>query len=328
MTAGPLRSGGGAGGAIDLHAHFLTPAYRQACTEAGHSQPDGFPRLPEWDPGSALSLMDDVGIQAAVLSVSSPGVYFGDESHAIVLARAVNDEAVAIVAENETRFGFAASLPLPNVEAAMAEASRALDNLGADAISLHTNYGGLYLGDASMEPLFGLLDSKRAIVLVHPTSPACFEAVSFGRPRPMVEFLLDTTRAVFNLALNGVLTRFPDIRWVIPHSGGALSVIADRVQRFAPVFAGEGEPTVDVLAALRRLYYDVAGVPLPRALPAMLDIVGCDQIVYGSDYPFTPPAIVLASAEELMADDGQASKCRPQMLRANAERLFPRFAAS
>jgi predicted TIM-barrel fold metal-dependent hydrolase len=324
--AGPLCSGDPSAGAIDLHAHFLTDAYRKACIAAGLTQPDGFPRLPEWDPASALDLMDQVGIQAAVLSVSSPGVYFGDQRQAVQLARVVNDEATAIVTANRTRFGFAASLPLPDVDAAVAEASRALDTLGADAISLHTNYGGLYLGDPVIDPLLARLNASRAIVLLHPTSPACWDATSFGRPRPMVEFLLDTTRTIFNLALRGAFTRFPGVRWVIPHTGGALSVIADRVQLFAQLFAGEDDPPVDVIQQLRGLYYDVAGVPLPRALPALLELVSSDQIVYGSDSPFTPPGLVLQAAEALIADKGPASEWRPTLLRTNAARLFPRFA--
>jgi predicted TIM-barrel fold metal-dependent hydrolase len=270
--------------------------------------------------------MDSAGIDAAVLSISSPGVFFGDIEAAIKLASRVNDEAARVVAEHPDRFGFAASLPLPDEDAAVREAHRALGELEADAISLHTNYGGLYLGDPALDGLLQVLDSYNAVVLVHPTSPVCWPELSMGRPRPMVEFLLDTTRAISNLALSGCLSRYPNVRWVIPHTGAALSVMADRVHRFALAWAATEKDQIDVIGGLQRLYFDVAGIPLPRALPALLGLVEPSQIVYGSDYPFTPPELVQQLAQELVESGPPALNPLPETLRRNAESLFPRFA--
>jgi predicted TIM-barrel fold metal-dependent hydrolase len=321
----PLRSEGHGRGVIDLHAHILTDTYRKACVAAGQGQPDGMPGLPEWSADGSLALMDSAGIDAAVLSISSPGVFFGDVDAAVELASTVNDEAARVVADHPTRFGFAASLPIPDGAAAVREAHRALGELEADAISLHTNYGGLYLGDPALDGLLGVLDSYGAVVLVHPTSPVCWPELSMGRPQPMVEFLLDTTRAIANLALNGCLSRYPNIRWVIPHTGAALPVIADRVHRFALAWAATEADQVDVLGGLQRLYFDVAGIPLPRALPALLGLVEPSQIVYGSDYPFTPPDLVRQLAHELVESGPSALDPLPVTLRRNAEVLFPRF---
>lgn len=324
-TTPPLRETGGAGG-IDLHAHILTETYREAALAAGHDRPDGTPALPQWSTSAALQTMDNAGIDAAVLSISSPGVFFGDQAAATELCTTVNDEAAAVMRERPDRFGFAATLPLPDVDAAVREARRAYRDLGADAISLHTNYDGLYLGDPQVDPVLEVLDELEAVVLIHPTSPPCWEQLSMGRARPMVEFLFDTTRAVFNLALNGSLHRYPNINWVVPHSGAALQVMADRVDVFARAWAATAEDEVDVLGGLQRLYYDVAGVPLPRSLPALLQLVSSGQIVYGSDYPFTPEPFVVKFAQELVdADPAELHPVR-QTLRRNAERLFPRFA--
>jgi len=303
----------------------LTDTYREACIAAGHEKPDGTPELPRWSASEALRVMDKVGIDASVLSVSSAGVYYGNVAAAIELCAVVNDEAAAVVRENPDRFGFAASLPLPDMDAAIREARRAFRDLGADAISLHTNYGGLYLGDPAMDRLLEVLNELHAVVVIHPSSPPCWEQVSFGRPRPMMEFLFDTTRAVFNLALNGCLHRYSKIRWVVPHSGGAVQVIADRVDFIARAWARKADDAVDVLGDLKRLHYDVAGMPLPRSLPALLELVSSGQIVYGSDYPFTPAPLVERFASELV--DADLAKLRPirQTLRRNAEKLFPRF---
>jgi 6-methylsalicylate decarboxylase len=322
----PLRTGAAGPGVVDLHAHLLTETYRNACLAAGQGQPDGMPALPAWSPADALALMDETGIDAAVLSVSSPGTYFGDVAAAVELCATINDEAAQVVRDQPDRFGFAASLPLPDVDAAIREARRACGELNADAISLHTNYGGRYLGDSSADPLLEALDSLNAVVLIHPTSPPCWEQLSFGRPRPMVEFLFDTTRAVVNLALNGALHRYPGIRWVVPHSGAALPVTADRVHQFALAWAASAADQVDVIGGLQRLYYDVAGVATPRALSSLLQLVSGSQIVYGSDYPFTPPPLVLRLAQELADADLTELQPLTQTLRGNAEKLFPRFA--
>lgn len=315
-------------GAIDLHAHFLPARYRAAALAHGAAQPDGMPALPEWDVHDAVAMMDDVGIAAAVLSLSSPGVGFLDSvAEQVDLARAVNDDGAAAVALYPERLGLLASLPLPDVDAARAEIARALDDLHADGIGLHTHYDGIYLGDARLDPVLGDLDARAALVTIHPVSPCGWQGVAFERPRPVLEFLFDTTRAVVNLALTGALDRYPSIRWVVPHSGATLSVLADRIDRIYPAIKPAGTPDVDVLAALRRLHYDLAGVPLPRSLAALLNLVDADRLVYGSDYPFTPAPLVRTLAEALAETDLLPGDVRSAALRGNALRLVPRFTA-
>ncbi len=196
-------------GAIDVHAHFFTARLRAAMEDAGITQPDGMPAIPDWDPKSALRHMDEVGIQTAMLSVSSPGIDFGTPDAVRELARNVNDEGAELVRAHPGRFGLMASLPLPDLPASLAEAERALDDLGADGIALHTHYQGHYLGDPLYEPLMELLDERRAVVFLHPTSPQCWQDTSLGYPRPMIEFPFDTTRAVAHLILSGTLRRHP-----------------------------------------------------------------------------------------------------------------------
>jgi predicted TIM-barrel fold metal-dependent hydrolase len=316
--------------AIDLHAHFLPSRYRASALAHGAGRPDGMPYLPEWDPAAAVAMMDEVGIAAAALSLSSPGVDFLDDpAERQALTRAVNEDGAAAVAAYPGRFGLLASLPLPQTEASLAELAHAYDELGADEVGLHTHYGPVYLGDAGLEPVMAALNRRGALVTIHPSSPCGWEQVSFGRPRPMVEFLFDTTRAVINLALNGVLERYPDIRWVVPHAGAALPVMADRVARLAPLISpppADGEAPPDVLAGLSRLYYDLAGTPLPRALPALLSLVPASQLVYGSDYPFTPAPMVAALAEPIAATGVLDDAVRGAALRGNAAALLPRLA--
>jgi predicted TIM-barrel fold metal-dependent hydrolase len=311
---------------VDFHAHYLPARYRASALAHGEAHPDGMPALPEWDAKDALVMMDDVGIGTAVLSISSPGVAFLDSvAERAELSRGVNEDGAATVAAFPDRFGLLATLPLPDVEAAIAEIGYAFDTLGADGVGLHTHYDGIYLGDARLDPVMAELDRHAALVTIHPVSPCGWEGVAFGRPRPIVEFLMDTTRTVVNLVLSGALERYPAIRWVVPHAGAALPVLADRVDRIAPmVMTGDVAP-VDVIAALGRLHYDLAGVPLPRALPALLALVGTDRLVYGSDYPFTPAGTVRRLAEELAAAPVLDDDARRAVFAGNARRLVPRL---
>ena len=189
---------------------------------------------------------------------------------------------------------------------------------------LLTHVGDTYLGDPALEPVFAELDRRRARVFIHPTSPPCWQHTSLGRPRPMIEFLFDTTRAVTNLVLSGTIARHPGIELIVPHAGAALPSIADRVAAFAFVLA-DVDPGVDVAATLGRLHYDLAGFPLPRQLEALANLTTLDHLHYGSDYPFTPEPVVARLAEQLL-DHGPRGGL-VERLTANTRRLFPLLAA-
>jgi 6-methylsalicylate decarboxylase len=285
---------------LDVHAHYVTDGYGAACRAAGHGQPDGMPGMPGWSVDAALELMAATGVGAAVLSISSPDVHFDSDSTgkdiaARDLAAQVNDAGAHIVARQPAHFGLSAVLPLPDVDGALVELTRAYDELGADAIALKTNYHGRYLGDPEFDPVLAELHARGAVVTLHPTSPPCWELTALGRPRPMIEFLFDTTRCVVDLALSGTLARYPAIRWIVPHAGAVLPTVAHRVAAFAAI---TGAP-VDFLALLAGLYYDLAGLPLPIALDALLAVVGPDRLLYGSDFPFTPAPVVTGLAAAL-----------------------------
>jgi predicted TIM-barrel fold metal-dependent hydrolase len=307
---------------VDVHAHFLPPVYRAALADAGIDRPDGFPYVPGWSADGAIEAMARHGIDAALLSLSSPGVAFARDPAG--LARAVNEAGAEAVRAHSRSFGLLACLPLPDVDAA-AEAIRvAADDLGAEGFVLMTNYDGTYLGDPRFDPVMAELDRRGALTALHPTSPPQADAVSLGKPRPMLEFPFDTTRAVVNLVLSGTLRRFPRIRMIVPHAGAALPVLADRVQGFTRAFGED----VDVHSALRGLYYDLAGDPLPHALPALLRLAGHEQVLYGSDTPFNPAAGIAAGIYRLRSTDTLAEDERRAVLGANARRLIPRLGAA
>jgi len=326
-TATATGRGGDGPGLIDVHAHFVTDSYVRRARAAGHERPDGVPAWPSWSARAHLELMDRSGIDTAVLSVSSPGVHFGDAAAARALAREVNEDGARVVRDHPGRFGLFASLPLPDVDGALAEIAYAFDELDADGVILETNTHGVYLGDARLEPVFAELGRRQAVVFLHPTSPVCWEHSALGRPRPMVEFIFDTARTVTDLLFAGTLDRHPGLKVVVPHCGGALPVLADRINGFMKLFMPAGTPAPDAVAQLRRLYFDLAGPAFPRQVPALLNLADPGHLLYGSDYCWTPaPAAEAHAASFDTAPDPVEGTDWRTLTTSNARTLLPRLA--
>lgn len=316
---------------IDVHAHYLPEIYRRAAEAAGQGKADGMPTpLPTWDLDSALGSMDRLGIGAAVLSISSPGVHFGDDAAARSLARAVNEEGAKAVSLHPRRFGLFASLPLPDVDGALREIEYAFDVLKADGIALKTNCQGIYMGDQRFDPIFAELHRRRAVVFMHPTSPYCPACQSsLNYPAPFIEFMFETTRAVTHLVFSNTLSRYRDMQWIIPHAGAALPTLSDRIAGMAPIITGGGAPnTEQVLAELRRLHYDLAGHAIPKMIDSLLEVTDVQHLLYGSDWPFTPEASVGKLANKIDESKRFDAKTRKLILRDNALALLPRLRAA
>jgi 6-methylsalicylate decarboxylase len=302
---------------VDVHAHFLPPWYVDTARAAGLEQPDGMAQWPQWSAAQHLAVMDERGIGRALLSLSSPGVVLPG-ADPVALARRVNDDGLALGSD---RFGLLASLPLPDVAAALAELDRVL-GLGADGVVVATNAGGEYASADSHAPLWEALAARGCPVLLHPTSPLGWEQTALGRPRPMAEFLLDTTRVVLDLALRGWLR--PGLRLVVPHCGSLLPLLADRAALFQLGDPDHAGPLVT--EALTQLWWDLAGTPTPLHVSALLDAYGAKRLLYGSDFCFTPPIAVDLQLGLLDRVWSQLPDVAPwrELTSANAARLTAR----
>ncbi len=312
-------------GLVDVHAHFLTPDYVDAAIAAGHGSPDGMPGWPTWDAAAHLELMDRWGIAVSLLSISSPGVHFGDDAAARKLARHVNDTGAEVRRGDPDRFGHFASLPLPDMDGALAELAYAVDELGCDGVTIETNADDRYLGDPAFGPLWTELERRRTPVFVHPTSPPHAEEIALGRPRPMLEFLYDTGRAVSDLIFAGVLQRHPGIRWIFTHGGGVLPLLAERLELFRTLLAADSDGP-SVTAQIRELWFDLAGTPFPHQVPAFERAFGTERLLYGSDYCWTPPAAVDAQLATIDAAPPRDGTTWRELTTRNCAQLFPRLA--
>ncbi|MFE5833273.1 amidohydrolase family protein [Streptomyces sp. NPDC056508] len=307
---------------IDVHQHMVPGFYRDELAKAGIADAGGR-ALPDWNPESALELMDLLGTATSILSVSTPGTGFlTAPAEAADLARRLNDHSAALVCDHPGRFGFFATLPMPDADASAAEAARALDELRADGVTLLANNRGTYLGVDGQDALWRTLNDRGAVVFIHPAElPA---PPVDGIPPFAADFLLDTTRAAYLLVRNGIPRRYPDIRFVLSHAGGFVPYSSHRM---ALTIANDtARSPLDVLDDFRSFHFDTALSSSPAALPTLLAFARPGHVLFGSDWPFAPTPAGQYFAGGL---DGNVDAATLRAVnRTNAEALFPRLAAA
>ncbi|MBB0243082.1 amidohydrolase family protein [Streptomyces alkaliphilus] len=311
-------------GLIDIHHHAIPPAYAAALR--GRVAIPGVD-YPSWSPEESLAVMDRHGIEAAVLSITAPGVTFLEGPDARRMAREVNEYFAGLIRAHPTRFGGFAVLPLPDVAAAEEELAYALDVLELDGVGLLTSYGNRYLGDPAFESLLAGITERGVAVHVHPMTPPARDLETFDLPPSLYEFTFETTRTVMSLLFNGVLDRLPRLRLITSHAGGTLPFLAQRLT-YGPTIGAhlKDRAPADLIGSLGRLHYDIAMSATEFALPALTRLAGTDHILFGSDFPFMPAAHTTENTEGFRAHAGWSEEERAAIGRTNALRLLPALA--
>jgi len=309
---------------IDVHQHVLPPEYA-AWLRAQGVHDAGGRELPAWSAEEALSVMDQHDIATAILSLSTPGVRLDPSEHGVgearAMARRVNEFTAQVVRDHPGRFGFFATLTLPDVDGALAEAGHAFDALGAAGVILLANTQGRYLGDPADEPLLAELDRRRAVVFVHP-SVLPGPAVP-GVPPFAADFLLDTTRAAYRLVQSGAVRRHANLKIILSHAGGFLPYASHRLM--LALLAEGGRSPGDLLGDLGSFYFDTALSASPAALPSLLAFAKPGHVLFGSDWPYAPTPAVSYFTGQLDACAALDPNGHAAIDRTNAATLFPQF---
>ncbi len=309
---------------IDVHHHILPPEYVTAVGDDRIGPLILSGKTPEWTPQMSIEAMDRHGIATAITSISAPGLWFGDDAETLHLCRVCNEYAADIRRDNPGRFGVFASLPLPNVDASLAEIGHALDTLKADGIGLLTSYGDRYPGDAAFAPVFDELDRRGAVVYFHPTNASCNQCQP-EIPAATLDFPFDTTRAIVSLLFGGTFARCRNIRWIFSHAGGAAPFLAERIGRLANRPDFKDKVPDGVIAELERLYYDTALSANWLAFRSLFELVTPDHVLFGSDYPFAPE-ITMTQSVKALGEMGLSADVLRGIERENALVLFPHMA--
>lgn len=282
-----VRSESPMGHRIDVHHHVIPPVYQEAVDHyAGGTQLDGVDPV-HWDRDTDLEVMDRHGIDMALLTVTAPGATLaGDDAPR--LARQVNEYMAELVRDTPSRYGALTLLPLPDVDAAIAELDYALDELGHDGVGLYTHYDGVYLGDPRLDRIIDHIAERGVGAHVHPAIPAS-DPERWGLPPSLYEFTFDTTRATANLLFSGTLDRHPDLKLILSHAGGTVPYLAKRLT-YASTIASDlkDRQPEDLLGSLRRLYYDTAMSANPATLAGLTALIDDTHILFGSDFPYMP----------------------------------------
>jgi predicted TIM-barrel fold metal-dependent hydrolase len=307
---------------VDLHHHAPLASYVRRLTAIGVQAQPGVD-FPSWQPADSIAFLDELGIDVAVLSVGSPGFFFGDQQFTTELCRDVNDELTGVVQRAAGRLAALVCLPLPSVEAALAELDRVWSRPEFVGVTLLTNYAGHYLGHASFAPLLAELDARAAVVHVHPKLPAAWPEGELPLPPSVLEYLFDSTRTITSLMLARVSERYPRVRWVFSHCGGTMPSVARRLVLTEPSLDPVVVPEAGLVATLRQFHYDCALSTTAADLGALLSVVDSSQVVLGSDFPFSPKASIRRGFDQLA--ELVSPTVLEQIRSANAATLLPQL---
>jgi predicted TIM-barrel fold metal-dependent hydrolase len=302
---------------IDIHHHFCPPDYHAA---VGRHQPI-VPILAGWSLQKSLDDMAAAGVAAAMLSITTPGFFWGDAAETRSLVRLCNDYGARLVADHPGKFGLFAALPLPDIDASLAEIAYALDTLGADGIGLFTDYQMKYLGDPAFGPVLDELNRRHCVVYTHPVCPECCRNLVPGIPEAAIEYGTDTTRTIASLVFSGAAARYRDIAFIFSHAGGTMPFLIERFDRLVRNPATRANLPHGVRHELARFHYDTAQVANPSTLGCLLRVVSVSQLLYGTDFPFR----TAIEHVEGLAQCGFPPADLAAIERGNALELLPRL---
>jgi 6-methylsalicylate decarboxylase len=273
---------------IDIHAHYWTEDYLDLLAGLGRADTGGARGLGAGggaELAARLRLMDRAGVAMQVLSACPQTPYSQDAENAARAARFVNDQYAGLVADHRDRFAAFAALPLPHIEESLAEMARALDQLGMAGIALNTTVLGHALVEPEYGPVFADLDRRAAVLYLHPAgNSACSPLISNYQLTWMVGAPVEDTISIMQLITRGIPARYPHIKIINSHLGGALPML---LQRADDQYRWEAPDTPErPSVAARRMWYDTVGHGHVPALRCAIDSFGADRLVLGTDFPY------------------------------------------
>ena len=246
--------------------------------------------------------MDKDGVATAMLSCTTPGIWFGDPDETAALAREMNEFAARLASDHKGRFGLFALLPMPLIDASLREIEYALDTLKADGVGLMTSYGDHWLGDPAFRPVFDELNRRKALVYSHPIDAPCCQGIMKGVNPVTIEYNTDTARTIYSLIGSDAAARYSDIRFLFSHAGGTMTALIERFGVGGPEMINDNlrkpaEPN-SRLYHLRRFYYDTAQSVNVVQMQGLKTIAGSSQIVFGTDFPFVTAGRTMAGLDK------------------------------
>ena len=279
---------------IDLHAHQEPRCFQQAVRAgrtwhgltADSAEADIDP-MEEWTPEQRIADMDSLGVEVQVVSTSSAFyMYDRDPVTTLAIARDCNDEVHQLTVDYPERFKGFATLPMQDVGAAIAELERAMTRLGLVGAMIDDKVNGKTYDDPVFQPFWRAAEELGALLFIHQGDPTVVEARTERWHLPnTIGNLADRAITFASFAFGGVLDQYPDLKVCLAHGGGYACFGIGRMDRGWQV-RPEARTHISQppSAYLRRFYYDCLTHSEP-ALRLLLDTVGADRVVLGTDWP-------------------------------------------
>jgi 6-methylsalicylate decarboxylase len=282
--------------------------------------------FPAWTSAQAIEFMDRSGTRASVVSVSTPGVHFGNDADARTLARRCNEYLGELISRHPGRFGAFAVVPLPDVDGACLEVAYALDSLGLDGVGLFASYDDRVLSDGRFEPLLGELDRREATVFIHPGLRTANRMAADDLPGWLLDYPADTSRVAIGLVLARSLQRFPRIRFILAHAGGTIPYLRWKLTA-APLIDSRFEQWTpeEIAGELRNFWYETAQAPDAATFGALLQVAPDSQILFGSDWPYCNDRVFDSMLRSFRDVEALTDRQRDAIEYDNALVLFPRL---
>ncbi len=287
---------------VDIHAHQVDRRYLEELQALLRLEPErtadgktllrqhgytlAWSRPDMFDVDHRLREMDRKGIDVRALSLSTPNVYPWSGEAQIRITRYVNDELAKLCRTHPDRFVGLASLPLHDVAAALAEIDRTTGELGMKGLVIGSNIGGPPLNDQRFEPLWARINALKLPVFEHPMFPKDTSDMGEFELPLRVGMMFDTTLVAARLIYSGIFERYPDFPYILAHTGGALIMLAERLDNGYRLFPDCRKYITKLPSEyVKRLYYDTCAfgqAPLMFAI----GVVGADHILFGTDDPY------------------------------------------
>jgi aminocarboxymuconate-semialdehyde decarboxylase len=284
---------------VDFHVHMLEPQVFKASTNKTvftgfGATPAAAPRPGAqqlmgrmFDPKAEIEDMDARGIDMSVVSSSTvlQGTSWADAQTDLDLCRRCNDQAAEWVAQHPKRFVGSFVLPLQNPELALGELDRAVNTLGLTVGNFSSSYNGVYMGDPVYHTVWEAIHKHGVTVWIHPEGvrDPWFQRYALWNSQGQS---IEEAKVMVSLIYEGVMTKFPDLKIVMAHGGGYFPHYMGRLDRNTinrpDTVRNAGGKTPS--SFLRSFYYDTC-VYDPQVLKVLLERVGADRLVLGSDYP-------------------------------------------
>jgi aminocarboxymuconate-semialdehyde decarboxylase len=275
-----------------------------------------------------LDAMAGQGVTCQVLSVWPDLLAYGLPSAiASRWHRLINESLSELCRRHPQQFALFASVPLPHAAAAAREAEFAIKQLGAAGLFVAANVEGVNLGELDLDEFWHAAVALDAPVFIHPVQAMPTPRIAKFALTQIAQYTFDTTLCVGSLIFSGVLDRFPALRIVLAHGGGAFPYLLGRFDLMHARMdrAAQGDVAAAAPSAyVRRFHYDTI-LHAPMQLRWLAEAVGVERIVLGSDYSF-PPADLDPVGTVRKA--GFSAVETAKILDYNARELMPQLKAS